>query len=145
MTTVASIRKIDFKFGEQKEKDLKLPISEYLGLSLKRTKPYSVFDYECDTAYVELKSRRTPLNQFPTTIIGKNKLDKAKEVVSEGKKVYFVIDFPEALLCWEYCSEQADKIVVGKCGRRDRGRNEIKDYSFVPISYFQTINPKPLL
>lgn len=136
MTSPTEIRKADLKFGESQERQFKDVIGCSLGLKLRRTRPYFVFDYECDTAYVELKSRRTPFNQFPTTIIGKNKLDSAKEYSISGKKIYFVFSFPEGLFIWEYNTEQADKIRIDKCGRRDRGRNEIKDYGFIPLEYF---------
>jgi hypothetical protein len=146
MTEVASsipskeIRIADIKFGSSQEKSLLPVINSYFGLNLKSLKRYDVFDFADENTLVELKSRRTPKAQFPTTIVGKNKLDYAEQ---SGKVVYFIFSFSDGLFYWKYDSTLiGDKVKFAKGGRFDRGRPEVKDYAYIPVDLLIEIEEK---
>jgi len=127
----SSLFKADQLFGEEKEKELLPVISSYFNFNLKPKHRYFVFDYECDTAFIELKSRRGIRTEYPTTIVGKNKIDYADKC---NKDVYFVFNFSDGLFYWKYDREEIGKRVkTGLCGRVDRGKREIKEYCFVDV------------
>jgi len=127
----------DRAFGSQQEKDLLPTLKEYFKLDLLPLRRYDVFDYIAENTLIELKSRRTPIAQFPCTIVGKNKLDYAKK---SGKDCYFVFNYPEGLYYWKYNDSLiGGEVKIGKCGRFDRGRPEVKDYAYIPISILTEI------
>ena len=66
----------DLEFGFQNEISCKELIETITG-TLTQTEPYHLFDYYNDHYLVELKARRNNYNKYPTTMIGKNKIDKA--------------------------------------------------------------------
>lgn len=127
----------DIKFGSNQEKSLLPVINSYLGLNLKKLKRYDVFDFEDENTLVELKSRRTPKAQYPTTIVGKNKLDYAEK---SGKVVYFIFSFSDGLFYWKYDKSLiGDKVKFAKGGRYDRGRVEVKEYAYIPVDILTEI------
>lgn len=118
-------------YGQAKEKELLPILSSYFNFKLKPKHRYFVFDYECDTAFIELKSRRGIRTEYPTTIVGKNKIDYADKC---GKDVYFVFDFSDGLFYWKYNREEiGERVKSGLCGRVDRGKREIKEYCFIDV------------
>jgi hypothetical protein len=126
------IIKADIKFGFRQEKTLLPVINKHFSLNLKSLKRYDVFDFADSDTLVELKSRRTPKAQFPTTIVGKNKLDYAEK---SGKVVYFIFSFSDGLFYWRYDSNLiGDVIKFAKGGRFDRGRPEVRDYAYIPVN-----------
>lgn len=127
----------DRAFGSQQEKDLLPTLKTFFKLDLKPLGRYDVFDYTAENTLVELKSRRTPIAQFPSTIVGKNKLDYANK---SGKDCYFVFNYPEGVYYWKYDSSLVgDTVKIGKGGRVNRGRPEIKDYAYIPIALLQEV------
>jgi len=126
-------------YGQIKEKELLPILSSYFNFKLKPKHRYFVFDYECDTAFIELKSRRGIRTEYPTTIVGKNKIDYADKC---GKDVYFVFDFSDGLFYWKYNREEiGERVKSGLCGRVDRGKREIKEYCFIDV---ELLIPIPL-
>lgn len=134
-----AVYKADQIYGSQKENEL-LPIinnffkglyPESESFDLKPTKNYFVFDYETPNVYIELKSRRNRKEQYPTTIVGKNKLDYAETC---GKDVFFVFNFSDGIFYWKYDkSVIGDKITFDRGGRFDRGRVEVKTYAYISV------------
>lgn len=139
MTSLASRKqegktayKNDRLFGYQKEQDLLPILKQYFKLDLKPLRRFDIFDYSAEDTLIELKSRRTPIAQFPTTIVGKNKLDYAEK---SGKTCYFVFNYPEGIYYWKYDKELIGETVkIGLGGRFDRGRPEVKDYGYIPTN-----------
>ena len=69
-------KKGDVAFGTQSENSCKSLIEKLTG-PLINTEPFHLFDFYNDDYLVELKSRRNNYDKYPTTMIGKNKIDKA--------------------------------------------------------------------
>ena len=75
------IKKNDLNFGYLKEEEALETIQNKFSNSLQKVKnKYFVFDYSCDSCYVELKSRRNTHDKYPDTMVGKNKIDFAKKI-----------------------------------------------------------------
>ena len=91
--------KNDIKYGLTNEqravKLIQQKMSEILGKDVKVQKMkygYSILDYyvEGENILIELKSRRSLYSDYPTQMIGKNKVDYAnRKIENENYKVYF--------------------------------------------------------
>lgn len=130
----------DHLFGINKENELFDIIKTEVCTSLKKTKPGSVFDYEGDNVYVELKSRRNPKDQYADTMIGANKIKHASEDNS-GCEYHFFFCFTDGIYSYKFNKEDLINGVVStrKGGRVDRNRNEIKDYCFIQTSALKIV------
>jgi hypothetical protein len=88
---------------------------------------FDTMDFCDDDEVCELKSRRVPHDRYPDTMIGLNKIIRAmKDEVNEYK---FFFLFTDGLYVWNF---NRDDFSIRQGGRRDRGKNEIKDYAFIP-------------
>ena len=126
----------DMKFGTKQEIDQFDLIKSVLDANLKPSeKRNAIFDYYSDNTLVELKSRRNNHNTYPTTMVGYNKIEYALKY--PDKQIYFCFCFLDGLYYYKFSKE--DKLQVELGGRRDRGRNEIKEYCFIPITLLRKI------
>lgn len=126
----------DMKFGIEKEINQLDLIKSAIDINLKRSiKKNAIFDYYSDNTLVELKSRRNNHNTYPTTMVGYNKIEHANKFPE--KEAYFCFCFLDGLYCYKYNKD--DKLEVRLGGRRDRGKDEIKEYCYIPISLLRKI------
>tara|TARA_R110000823_G_scaffold285392_1_gene403837 strand:- start:857 stop:1282 length:426 start_codon:yes stop_codon:yes gene_type:complete len=88
---------------------------------------YNTFDLRNSEIVVEVKCRRVSKNQYPTTMIGMNKIKEASMNPHINFDFFFV--FTDGLYKWTFCNNYE----VDKGGRVDRGYNEIKDYAYIPV------------
>ena len=120
----------DYKFGITQENILLPLLKETFENSLEKTKnKYCRYDFEGETILIELKSRRCQSNTYPTTMIGNNKLQMAKK---QSKDVYFCFGFTDGLFYHKF--ENDNEYHIEKGGRYDRGKAEVNDYVYIPIS-----------
>ena len=120
----------DFKFGLEQE-DAQFDLIKQLDCDLVKTSVRSIFDYESKNSLVELKSRNNCYNKYPTTMVGYNKIEYAHKF--PDKTIYFCFKFTDGLYYYKYNKD--DNLEFNLGGRRDRGRDEIKDYCYIPIKY----------
>jgi len=121
-------KKGDVAFGTQNEISSKSLIETLTG-PLTQTEPFHLFDFYNDKYLVELKSRRNNYDKYPTTMVGKNKIDKAAR--EHYKKCIFCFKFLDGMYYHQYDPEYKYEAKLG--GRCDRGCPEIKDYVYIPI------------
>ena len=76
----------------------------------------------------ELKSRRNCYNQYPTTMVGHNKIVRAVSDPQQKYRFYFL--FTDGLYYWDF---DANEFSVRLGGRMDRGSAEIKQYAYISI------------
>ena len=127
--------KKDYTFGLKKEIELLPKIKLFFNdETITQLDRLNVFDYKGDNKYIELKSRNNNYNKYPTTMIGYNKIKKALEL---NEDVYFIFSFTDGIYYYKFDRDKELEIKQG--GRRDRGKNEIKDYYFIPIEILQKI------
>jgi len=133
------IKKNDLNFGYLKEEEALETIQNKFSNCLQKVKnTYFVFDYSCDSCYVELKSRRNTHDKYPDTMVGKNKIDFAKK---SDRPVYFCFSFTDGLFFWKYNDEDIKKgnVELRTGGRNDRGKEEYKDYAFIKTKILEKI------
>jgi hypothetical protein len=123
--------KDDLTFGLTQEDVLLDVIQKKFDIDLAKTKRNCTFDYESKKVLVELKTRRVKKDQYPDSMIGLNKIELAS---TSDREVYFVFQFTDGLYYWKYNKE--DKLEYRGGGRCDRGKNEFKDYCYIPTALF---------
>ena len=99
---------------------------------------HSTMDFINSKIIAELKSRRNKYTQYPDTMCGQNKLEQAEASykLNKDKQYKFFFLFTDGLYCWDF---NPDQYTTRLGGRIDRGSNEIKKYSYIPIHYLNFI------
>ena len=131
---------VDYKMGISKECNVHPILETFFDCVLEKpSNPYSVFDFFSNKCYVELKTRRNNWKTYPSTMVGKNKLNFAKSITD--RPVYFCFQFQDGLFYWAYNEQDIENgyVVFDQGGRNDRGRNEYKTYAYLDVSKLQRI------
>jgi hypothetical protein len=131
-----SLFKKDYALGMKAEDDLLKIFCDKFGEVERTTKKSTPYDYLGSNVYIELKTRRNIKNQYPTTMVGKNKLDWASGVIKTNPetKIYFCFNFTDGVYYWEYTADNLLDITFREGGRWDRGKPEIKTYAYIPVN-----------
>ncbi len=127
-------RYMDLNQGLRME-DALHPVLENKFGKLNKTKQYDTFDFINDKYVLELKTRNINYGQYPSLMFGKNKLDEAKKI--NDKDIYFLFKLKDGLYYWQY---KEGEYKIAKGGRRDRGKDEIKDCCFIDNEYLKNYN-----
>jgi hypothetical protein len=121
--------KLDEDFGSLNEMKAEEYIQTYFKqTTLKKLSRFNKFDFEGDTAFFEVKTRRNDYNKYPSTMIGYNKILACKKC---EKDVYFIFQYLDGNYYYKYDSGKSFEIKKG--GRFDRGKIECNYYCFIPI------------
>ena len=96
---------------------------------------YNIFDLKNKKITAELKTRRVSKERYPDTMIGHNKICRALCDTTDMEYQFFFI-FTDGLYVWDF---HPDEYSVRKGGRTDRGKDEIKDYAFIPTEFFRLL------
>ena len=120
----------DLKLGLGNEDLVYDKIKIKYGDSLVKTKRWNKIDYYNDDVIIELKTRRNKYSAYPTTMIGKNKID---HMLESGKTAVGCFSFTDGLYFIEIDKEKIDKFELKQGGRFDRGRPELNQYYYIPI------------
>ena len=145
------ILKEELKIGSLQEERLKGIIEKKYKVSLKKLDQYNPMDFVCDKFFVEIKSRRNKHDTYPTTIIGKNKIDYAKKYLfsinqfawEEDKfKVLYVFAFEDG--DWfieqkEHNDEWIDDCEVKEITRRDGVGTANKEHICIPVKFLSPL------
>jgi len=123
------------------EKHLHKIIEDDLKTKLIMTEYYDVFDYinKDRSIYVELKGRGCCKTKYPTTMIGKNKVDEADLLLKTQARIFFYFSFLDGLFKFQYTKELRSKLKLALGGRTDRGRDETKMYYYIPINLLKKV------
>tara|TARA_R100000951_G_scaffold115995_1_gene126050 strand:- start:2629 stop:3102 length:474 start_codon:yes stop_codon:yes gene_type:complete len=104
---------------------------------------YDYFDFFSRDAMVELKSRTNPYSQYPTTMVGLNKiqfvereLQSLSESVLTTPEFKFMFLFTDGLYEWTYAPEEYS---INTGFRNDRGVKEEKKYAYIHISKLKLV------
>jgi hypothetical protein len=118
------------------ETTLKPTLEHFFKITLHQTNRFHLFDYISDNQeiYIELKTRECTHLKYKDTMIGMNKIYKAIELITEGKKIYFVFKFTDGIYYWNYKGTHKNEWVRDG-GRNDRSINEWKTKGYLYIPY----------
>ena len=127
----------DYNFGIESEKELLDKLQNKFDSDLKLSASnYSLFDYESNSTYIELKTRRCTKNFYKSTIVGMNKINRATDLkrLNIDIKIYFVFRFIDYICYWEFNEEDMLKLNQSKITRNDRHKIETAKYLEIPIN-----------
>jgi len=129
-----------FKIDEDSGTLNEMKAEEYIQLyfkqtTLKKLSKFNTFDFEGDTALFEVKTRRNKLADYPTTMVGYNKILACQNC---EKDVYFIFQFTDGNYYYKYSKDETFEIKIG--GRYDRGSIEKNYYYYIPIEKLIKIN-----
>ena len=122
----------DLELGEKGEKEIQHILNLKYGLTVKKTAYiYSKYDFENEKYIFELKTRRNKKNQYPTTLIGYDKLPDEKET----RKLIFLFNFIDGLYFIEYDKDKFNNYEVKNFKRNYRTGydDKEKEYLYIPI------------
>lgn len=91
----------------------------------------SPFDYECDKFYYELKTRTNTKNKYPTTLIGRNKIEGTKKTI-------LIFKYVDCLCYIKYKKSLFDTFEIKKFDRNVKEQNK-RDYIYIPIEHLKII------
>lgn len=117
----------EYEYGVAREILLKPVLERFCGKTLIDTKRWDTYDFKGEDVTIELKSRKNPYNQYPTTIVGMNKIDE----IQVGETIYFFFNFTDGLYYWEYKENDYNVIMIQ---RRDRQHIPAKPHLSIPIT-----------
>lgn len=121
--------KKDYDFGIANEISILEKLRNTFDSAIEQSKSkVCCYDFSSDKYIVELKTRRNTKNQYPTTMIGLNKIEKYKML---NKTILLCFRFTDVDCFYEYNPEHILEIKSG--GRWDRGKSEINQYVYIPI------------
>jgi hypothetical protein len=129
MVTFAS----DYAFGTANEAPTLPRVEEYLKTKLIHRGGKSVFDYDNGkNVYADLKTRRITHNQWPTALIGANKVHMAS--LNPKTDFWFFYNYTDGLFAIKYEKEKFAKYECKKYKRGDREdyHNRPAETYFIP-------------
>ena len=144
--TINEQQQIDLTYGDKKENALLRQLNDYFKIKLKKTKPFDRFDFidEENKILIELKSRRVFKNNYYDTMVGFNKIQEGLIKIKQGYKIYFVFSFKD-VICYHELKNDIKEKWIRNGGRKDRGKEEIKQYYYIPTHLLINIFTKNLI
>ena len=124
------------------EDEVKKILEDKFNTKLNNTSKYHITDFTNNDFEIELKSRNSISRAYPTTMIGQNKIEYMRKLLS-NKRCILCFKFTDGLYYVELTKEILDNdLIQNKLGGRvDRNKNECKKngYCYVPISILTKI------
>ena len=111
----------------------------FLGNITKTKNKYARFDGidEANKMLLEVKNRGCISNTYPTSMFPATKIKYWKKHYPDYK-LFFVCCYKDGEFYYEFNDD--DVIELGKGGRYDRGKAEINEYYYIPLSLFKKFN-----
>jgi len=121
----------DYAFGTSSELTQQQKLEGYFNTRLERRGGFSCFDYDNGaTLFVELKTRRIKHDQYPTSIIGANKVQTAEN--NPDKTYWFCYSYLDGIYGIQYSKELFETFTQENYQRGNRS-----DYNDKPqLCYF---------
>ena len=131
---------LDRAFGQHNENTTTNTLETFLETKLNHRGGYSIFDYDNGAnIFVELKTRRIPHNQYPTAIIGGNKVLSASN--HPENTYWFMYKYMDGLYGIKYSKDKFDSYTQTEYSRGDREdyHNTPQQCYFIPHTDLQKI------
>ena len=137
-------QKEDLQFGEAGELASMPLLETYLNTKLIRCGGYSLLDFrnENQTVWAELKTRRCSSTQYPTLMVGKNKVDSCRD---PSRAYWFAFALTDGLYAIQYDKALFDTFEVRAFQRF--GRPDARDrealYVYIPTKHLNRVPSIP--
>lgn len=120
----------DLQFGAAAQAEVLPLIREFFGEDIRPTPgKFDRYDYESSTAVYELKARRNPKDQYPTTCIGSDKIDP-----KHPKQQVYLFHFTDGTYYIRYDSDVFATFVSKLFARSRPGVNDKpKLYTYISV------------
>lgn len=126
----------EIKYGVCQENKLIEKIKETFGGDIIKTPDrFDPYDFFSTDKYLELKSRRNTKNKYPTTIIGKGKIDLGLKYIELGYKIILLFNFTDEFCYYEL--KEDDELISSIIKRHDRSKG--KEHIEIPVNQLKTI------
>lgn len=136
MKTAVPSKTADLAFGLGSEEKNKKTLETFFRCGLKKTGQYDVMDWsdEAETIFIEMKTRRVKHNQYPTALIGKNKVEFCEK---SNAICYFVYVYLDGMFYVKYDKALFDTFVCEdyQRGWREGGIAPVSPYVFIPYEH----------
>lgn len=142
----------DKKYGALNENIVLNILRKKYGDVKKFENKYSIFDYYIEdinsntkinnkrvSVLFELKSRRNTIDKFNTQLIGQNKIDKAKNLLSKDNQLIVIILYKLNSEIYSYTLEKDKEFKTCRLGNFARGSNA-EDLYLIPNDLLEKIN-----
>lgn len=118
------------------------------GFNWKQIDYRSVKEEDKCRVYLELKSRNITYEDYKTTMIGENKIKKARDYMDNGNDVYFFflfkgkcgkkrdLYFYDARRCWKGLEKF---VILDMGGTSKRGAREYKNHLYIPTKFLTKV------
>ena len=136
------IKQEDLRFGLEAEDQIKPKLEEIFG-NLRKLDTYNDFDFANDKFFVEVKTRRKPLDEYDTWWFDNRKRIASKNQIVKGFRCFFVWNLEDGIYLWEYKNskrQHKNEYYIEEGGRWDRGCYEKSDLVNVRTPYLIDIN-----
>ena len=125
----------DVTYGLEKEQEVKSLLENKFDTKLEKLSVFDPMDFKDNKGnFFEIKSRRCNHDKYPTTMIGINKINEAKD--HPDNNYFFVFVFLDGVYYYQYDG----MYMVQAGGRNDRCKNEYKPYAFIPVSMLKSVD-----
>jgi len=131
--------KDDYSFGLKSEDVLLSSMKDLYGSDIEKTDKFSRFDFSNKKTLIELKTRRNAKDTYPTTMVSASKVCVARN--DPSKKYIFAFSFTDGVYYIEYDEKVFSEFETKQGGRFDRGRPELDDYCYIPVSKLKPLVP----
>ena len=117
-----------YKYGERKEEALLPVLQDYFGKEIIRSKGgrFAKYDYSDEKFNYELKSRTNKMEQYPTTMITKNKVEGS----DADKDLILLFNFTDKLAYIQYEAEQFEQYTTESFSRLEHHGTRNRIYIF---------------
>ena len=126
-----------YKFGEREEKALLPILQDYFGKDIMRSRGgrFAKYDYTDNKFNYELKSRTNKMNQYSTTMITRNKMERND---AADKDLILLFNYTDCLAYIEYEAEQFKQYTTENFSRLGTAWDE-KPHLYIPVDHLKII------
>lgn len=141
-------RAADLEFGIKSELTNHEILEGFLNTTLNRKGGYSVFDFEdpTKTIFVELKTRRIRHDQYPTALVGMNKIQFCE--YERDVQYWFVFCYTDGIYAIKYDRDLWSSFEISHSfvrGARTDCEQREQSVVFIPVEHLTKINPNDFM
>jgi hypothetical protein len=129
----------DYNFGIESENKNIETLEQFFEVKYTKLSKFHKMDFECESNFIEIKSRNINKEKFDETLIPFSKIEFASK---QEKDVYFIFIFTNDITYIKYDPILFKTFQIKEFKRKSRyDFNDLKqDYLYIPIKFLTSIN-----